>query len=312
MGSVLKPSLFITGASGQLGTRLLGQLQPAGYSTITLLCRRDLQLPANLAQAGNVHVVRASLHEVDKYAGRLGSDTYVIHLAAITGKGDRPQYFSVNTHATRLLIRAAETAQVRGFLYTSSIAVSFRDREGYHYAESKEQAEGLLRASRLRYCIMRPTIILGPDAAVWKSFHDLAQRRLIVLPGDGRILIQPVFVDDLVRLIREFVGTDRFRNELLEIGGPEVLSLDDFVRRIHRACKGNAPLILHLPLALILGPLRLLESFMAARLPVSTGQFTSFYNDGTVSANALVVPESGKMLDVDAMLAQLLGERRGG
>jgi len=303
-------SLFLTGASGFLGTHILAQIEPADFDSITLLCRRDLQLPGHLARAGNVHVVQASLHEVDRYAGCLGPDTCIIHLAAITGKADRPQYFAVNTHATGLLVKAAESAQVRGFLFASSIAVSFRDRRGYHYAESKEQAEALLRSSSLRYCIMRPTIILGPDAAIWKSFLGLARRRLIVLPGNGRACIQPVYVDDLVHLIMEFVSTDRFRNELLEIGGPEVLSLDEFVRRIHHACRGSTPIVLHLPLAFILGPLHMLESFMAAKLPVSAGQFASFHNDGTVTANALVTPSSGEMLDMDAMFAYLLGERR--
>jgi nucleoside-diphosphate-sugar epimerase len=307
----MSATLFLTGASGFLGTHLLAQLEPADYDSVTLLCRHGLRLPARLAAAGNVHVVQASLHEVDKYAGCLGPDTCVVHLAAITGKADRPQYFAVNTHATGLLIKAAEAAQVRGFLFVSSIAVSFRDRRGYHYAESKEQAEMLLQSSRLRYCIMRPTIILGPDAAIWKSFLGLARRRLIVLPGNGQARIQPVYVDDMVRLIMEFVGTDRFRNEVLEIGGPEVMSLDGFVRRIHRACTGNNPVVLHLPLVFILGPLRLLESFMAARLPVSAGQFASFHNDGIVTANALVVPSSGDMLDTDAMIAHLLGERHG-
>jgi len=54
----------------------------------------------------------------------------------------------------------------------------------------------------------------------------------------------------------------------------------------------------------------MLESFMAAKLPVSAGQFASFHNDGTVTANALVTPSSGEMLDMDAMFAYLLGERR--
>lgn len=305
-------ALFLTGASGFLGSRILDRLDPSAYSSITLLSRRAPRLPAHLAGAANVHVIRASLQEVDRYADRLGPDTRVVHLAAVTGKADRPQYFSVNTHATGLLIKAAEAARVHGFLFASSIAVSFRDRRGYHYAESKEQAEELLRASRLRYCILRPTIILGEDAAIWNSFRGLARRRLIVLPGDGRTRIQPIHVDDLVRLVLEFVATDRFDNELLEIGGPEALTLDDFVRRIHRVATGHQPLVMHLPLGLVLGPLRLLESIMANRLPVSSGQFASFHNDGTVTANAVVMPRSGTLMDVDAMLARLLGARHDG
>ena len=301
-----KPALFLTGATGLLGTRLLARLDPDRYSAITLLCRGGIELPERLAESGKVVVLRAALNDVDVYAEHLTAETCVVHLAAITGKADRPQYFAVNTHATGLLIEAAETAQVRGFLFVSSIAVSFADRGAYHYAESKEQAEALLRDSHLRYCILRPTIILARNAPIWQSFYRLAQRGLIVLPGNGRTLIQPIYIDDLVRLLEEIVTTSRFAGELLEIGGPEALSLDDFVSRIHLAATGKRARILHLPLGLVLGPLRLLESFMAAHLPVSSGQFASFHNDGTVRANALVTPSDSEMLDVEAMLPHLL------
>ncbi len=300
-------SLFITGASGFLGTHFLRQLDPSAYRAIILLCRQELQLPARLAQAVNVQVVHASLHQVEKYASWLRSDTYIVHLAAVTGKADRPQYFSINTHATGLLIRAAERAQVAGFLYISSVAVSFRDRRGYHYAESKEQAEELLRASTLRYCILRPTIILGPAAPIWKSFLALASRGPIVLPGNGRTRIQPIYLDDMAHLLEDLLARDDFSNQMLEIGGPEVLTLDDFMQRIHRAVTGKRALILHIPLGLVLPPLRLLETFMAARLPVSSGQFASFYNDGIVTANETIHPPGAAMLDIDAMLARLLG-----
>jgi NADH dehydrogenase len=301
-----KPALFLTGATGLVGTRLLAQLDPDRYSKITLLCRGGIELPERLAGSGKVTVLHAALNDVDVYVEHLTPETCIVHLAAITGKADRPQYFAVNTHATGLLIKAAEAAQVRGFLFVSSIAVSFAERSAYHYAESKEQAEALLRDSALRYCILRPTIILAHDAPIWQSFYQLAQRGLIVLPGNGRTLIQPIYIDDLVRLLEEMVTDNRFAGELLEIGGPEALSLDDFISRIHLAATGKRARILHLPLGLVLGPLRLLESFMAAHLPVSSGQFASFHNDGTVSANALVTPAGSEMLDVDAMLPRLL------
>lgn len=308
----MKPDLFITGASGLLGTCVLERLDPQQYRTVTLLCRSFLKLPPQLAQAGNVSVVRASLHEVDHYRGRLTAQTRILHLAAVTGKADRPQYFSINTHATGLLIHAAEQARVGGFLLISSIAVSFRDRRGYHYAESKEQAEQQLRASTLRHCILRPTVILGPAAPIWKSFLGLASRGVIVLPGSGRNRIQPIYIDDMARLLEDLLARDDFSNQLLEIGGPEILTLDDFVRRIHRALSGKRAMVLHLPLALILGPLRLLESFMAGRLPVSSGQFASFHNDGIVTANELIRPPGAEMLDVDAMLARLLEDDAAG
>jgi len=301
--------LFLTGASGFLGSRILGRLDPAEFSTITLLCRSEPALPEHLRDANNVRVVSAALDEVDRYADRLGPETLVVHLAAVTGKADRAEYFSVNTEATGLLIRAAERAGVAGFLFASSIAVSFRDRQGYHYADSKEQAERLLEASALPWCVLRPTIILGEGSPIWQSFHSLAQKSLIVLPGNGHTQIQPIDVDDLVRLIMDLVTDTRFNNEVLEIGGPDTLSMDDFVQRIHRACRGGRARIVHLPLALVLGPLRMVERFLPSLLPVSSGQFASFHNDGTVTANALVHPAGEPMRGIDDMLQRLTGSQ---
>lgn len=299
--------LFLTGATGFLGSRLLGRLDPAAFSSLTLLCRNEPQLPGRLAGAANVSVIRASLDEVDRYADRLGADSVIVHLAAVTGKTTRAEYFSVNTKATGLLIEAAGKAGVSGFLFASSIAVSFREREGYHYAESKEQAEQLLEASGLPYCIIRPTVILGEESPIWKSFYSLAQKSLIVLPGNGQALIQPIDVDDLARLIMDIVTGKRFNNEVLEIGGPDTLSMNEFVQRIHQACRGGRARIVHLPLGLILGPLRLFERFLPSLLPVSSGQFASFHNDGTVTANALAVPTGEPMHGIDDMLQQLAG-----
>jgi len=299
--------LFLTGASGFLGSRLLEQLDPAAFSTITLLCRSEPVLPARLAAAANVEVVRASLAQVERYAGRLGPETVVLHLAAVTGKADRAEYFSVNTHATGLLVSAAEQAGVAGFLFISSIAVSFSERQGYHYAESKEQAEQLLQDSELSWCILRPTIILGEASPIWQSFLVLARKPLIVLPGDGRTLIQPIEVNDLVRLMLDIVSTGRFDNEVLEIGGPDTISLDEFVQKIRTAIGSRRARIVHLPLGLLLGTLRAVERVFPSLLPVSSGQFASFCNDGTVTDNELIIPADGKLSGVDDMLQQLAG-----
>ena len=300
-------SLFLTGASGFLGSSMLRQLRLEDYASITLLSRSAPALPEFLAASDRLTVVRASIHEVDKYSRYLTPETQVVHLAAITGKADPQEYFAVNTEGTRLLVDAAVAAGVAGFLFVSSIAVSFRDRRGYHYAESKELAEHCVRESGLRYCIVRPTIILGEGSPIWGSFSALARSSFILLPGSGRIKIQPIHVDDLVSLLLEIVSGDRFANETLDMGGPEELTMDEFVRRIHGACRGGSPRLFHLPLGPVLGILRLIERPFPSLLPVSSGQFASFCNDGTAAGNDLLDAHADRMLKIDDMLQLLTG-----
>jgi NADH dehydrogenase len=302
-------SLFITGASGFLGSRLLYQLKPEKYSTITLLYRQVAALPDHLADAGNVRIVQASLHERDKYIGCLDATTQVVHLAAVTGKAPSQQYFNVNTLGTRVLADAAKTAAVAGFLFVSSIAVSFKNRVGYHYAESKEKAEQLVRDSGLSYCIVRPTIILGNDSPTWKSLCGLVQGPFILQLGDGAARIQPIHVDDLAGLLLTILSSNRLDNETLELGGPEAITIAGFLRRMYRLRRSGEPRVMRIPLSLILPPLRALERFFPDLLPVSSGQFASFVNDGCACPNSLTHRDSHKMKDIDAMLADLTGNQ---
>lgn len=300
-----KNALFITGASGFLGMKILECLGPGDYSRITLLNRSGLELPKQLVAAGNTNVIQASIHDVDQYASQLDANTVILHLAAVTGKAEPREYYHVNTDGTAELLKTSMLAGVAGFLFVSSIAVSFSDREGYHYAESKQQAEQKVRESRLNYTIVRPTIILGEGSPIWASFSGLSRPSLILLPGSGKARIQPVYIDDVVKLLLGIVSSGRFANETLELGGPDVLTMDDFVLRIHRAYRGDKGRILHLPLGMILGILRMIEGRFPTLLPVSSGQFASFFNDGTAAENSLCRSLGIKMKSVDDMLERL-------
>ena len=300
-----KKALFITGASGFLGMQILESLEPGHYSRITLLSRRALELPKQLATSDNTNVIQASIHDVDQYASQLDANTVILHLAAMTGKAEPRDYYHVNTDGTNELLKASMLVGVAGFLFVSSIAVSFSNREGYHYAESKQQAEQKVRESGLKYTIVRPTIILGEGSPIWDSFSGLSRASLILLPGSGKVRIQPVYIDDVVKLLSGIVSSDRFMDETLELGGPEVLTMDDFVRRIHRAYRGDRGRVVHLPLDLILGILRMVERQFPTLLPVSSGQFASFYNDGTAGENDLCQSLGIKMKTVDDMLESL-------
>jgi len=297
-------SLFITGASGFLGSQVLKKIEAEKYKRIVLLSRSRPILPSRLVTADNIRIVSASIEETEKYISLLDANTHILHLAALTGKANPADYFKINTDGTHALIKAAETAQVSGFVFVSSIAVSFSDRRGYAYAESKECAEKLLSDSTLRYCIVRPTIILGEDSPIWHSFYKLAESSVIILPGSGKVKIQPIDVNDMVDVLFEIFDKEYFNNEVLEVGGPDILSINDFVIKIHNACKDKSPRILHLPLGFIVGLLRLIEKVTPSLLPVNSGQFSSFCNDGTATENKLIKARSN-MKTIDIILDRL-------
>jgi NADH dehydrogenase len=294
--------LFVTGGSGFVGSRLVPALRGRGH-TVTLLDRTGA-LGRGLADDPGLHVVAGDLVDPSTYRDALGSAEVVIHLAAVTGRASRAVHFRANALGTETLVDACTHAGVRRLLFMSSIAVDFPDRRGYHYAEAKVRAEGAVRRSGLAFAILRPTMIFGPGSPVLSGLETLALLPVIPIFGDGRTLVQPIDVNDVVRSVIHVIERDWFTNETFAIGGREVLTIEALLQRIRTARRGVAGRTLRVPIGLLRGPLRAAESFGLGRvLPVTAGQLSSFRFPGTVSANPLQQALEHECRTVSEMLA---------
>ena len=300
-------SLFVTGASGFIGSRLLEMLEPGEFETIRLLSRGSLVIPDSLRVADNVEVVRGDLKDVPTCAPFLNADTTVLHAAAVTGSARWDEYDATNVQGVAALLKACESRGVRRLLHVSTIAVRYPDLKDYPYARSKLQAEALVRSSRLDYTIVRPTIVLSPRSPALQNLLQLAAGPALVIPGTGGPRLRPIDLDDLVEVLLGIVRTSRFRRETFDLGGPEALSCEDFLRRIRRAVRGSDGPVLRLPMALLLPPLRLLERIWPGAPPVSVGQLAAFRFDGVGHSDGSLTALAPRLRDVDSMLARAVG-----
>ena len=282
-------SVFITGAFGYLGRRVVECVDPRNFGAVRKLERgRDLLEPAAYADA------------------LAGCDT-VIHLAAVTGKRKRAEYFRVNRDGTRALVEASRRAGVRNFLHVSTIAVKYPGLERYPYAQAKLEAEDIVRSSGLRYAIVRPTMIFGREAPVLANLAKLALAPVIPIFGDGRAKMQPVYVDDVARWIASAVESDELHDEVVELGGSEVLTLEDLLQRIRVARRGKRGPVLHLPMGIMEPAVILAEAVVGSLMPFTAGQLKALTNDGTsdvVRSEMLGVAESLRLSFVDEALRQ--------
>ncbi len=298
-------SLFITGATGFIGRSLVSQLDPARYQNICCLSRKH----SGAARHPNVQMIKGSLSEPGTYARALASCRTVIHLAAATGKAAADEYFEVNARGTKLLIEQCERSGVENFLYVSTIAVKYPNKDRYYYAQSKELAEQSVRESRLRYLIVRPTIVIGPDGGPWPALSKLARGPFVALPGDGKTRMQPIALEDLIACLRTILAENLFTNEVVELGGPEAITCEQFLKKIHARYRGKEPAVLRVPIKPIIAVLSVMEKIFSSALPVSAGQFAVFWQDSTAeraSAPRLAANLVGSpMASVDQMIERM-------
>lgn len=93
---------------------------------------------------------------------------------------------------------------------------------------------------------------------------------------------------------------------VVEAGGPERLSLEEFLKRIASAKGRPAPGMIRLPLGPITGALAVAERVAFRFLPVTRGQLSVFRFDSTASPHPFVDAHRPSMMGVDAILEDLL------
>jgi hypothetical protein len=127
-------------------------------------------------------------------------------------------------------------------------------------------------------------MIFGPHAPMLANLTRLALAPVVPVFGDGRAKVQPIYIDDLVKLILSIVDDDDSRGGIIEAGGPDALSIEDLLLRIRVSRGGKAGPVVHLPIRMIEPAVALAETVLRPIMPVTAGQLKALTSDGTAGS----------------------------
>lgn len=293
------PSLFITGATGFIGRALVRRLASHPARRVRCLTRRDTTTLPTDWQA-----VRGDLRSPESWAAALEGVEVVLHAGAATGAAGAEEMLRVNANATRTLVRLAERAGVRRFILVSSIAARYTDLSDYPYGRSKVLAEEAVRTAAIPFTIVRPTIVLGRESPIWHRLRQLASGPVGLLPGEGSARVQPVDVEDVALALASLVPSTP-AEELIELGGPDVVTFEALLRAIRFAIRGSRGPLLRIPLPPLRAALRLAARLAGSHVPVGPGQLVPFTQPGTALPSRLLTELMPRFTGLDALLARL-------
>lgn len=214
--------ILITGGTGFIGRALIRNLTEAGMEARVLI-RPSPKSPA-LPRGVPMEVAVCGLSdERGLRAAMVGVDS-VYHLASGEWGGTRASLLDVDIRGTQAIASMAKEAGVSRLFYISHLGA---DRaSAYPVFKAKAIAEEHIRRSGVDYTILRSAIVFG----VGDSFSTGLARILhsfpffFAIPGDGQVLLQPLWVEDLVTCLVWAREDERTRNQVYEIGGPEALT----------------------------------------------------------------------------------------
>jgi|SRR5580700_4714744 dihydroflavonol-4-reductase len=214
--------IFLTGATGFVGSHVLRELFVAGYD-VRALARSD-----DAGRDRNVEWIDGDLRDVGRFARTLDGCRYLVHCAALYSFAprDRAAIRSVNVEGTASLLLAAHFAGIERVVLTSSSATEDHAWSGYH--RSKLEQERAAFAARVPVVALLPTAPVGPGdrkpTPTGKLVLDFARGRIRAkAPGSGGMNL--VAVEDVAHAHVAAVQRGRIGERYL-IGG-ENLSMDE-------------------------------------------------------------------------------------
>ena len=239
--------ILITGGTGFVGGHVVHELRGRDLPVRCLV--RDLRRGAKLAAWGCELAKGDVTQQESLRAAVAGADT-IIHLVAIR-QGRREQFQRVMVEGTRDLLAAARDAGARRFVHMSALGTAAATKDLVPYYGAKWESEQQVQGSGIPYVIFRPSFVFGPDGGILPTFVKLAKLTPVTpIIGSGRQRIQPIWADDLAKYFAAAVERDDVVGRLFELGGPDVVSWNEFWERLKRVRRIRRP-SLHIPVSLM-------------------------------------------------------------
>ena len=158
----------------------------------------------------------------------------LVHLIGI-GKQSFKYNFEDNIDLTKNMIKTCKKSGIKKIIYISGLGVTKNSTSDYFI--SKYKAEQEIINSGLNYTIFRPSYIIGKKDYLSKFILKQIKKGIVIIPGSGKYHLQPIFVEDVAKIILESILRKKFSNKILDLVGPKKISFEDFVKLFSKNTK---------------------------------------------------------------------------
>ena len=236
--------VLVTGGTGVIGEGVIPELITRGH-TVRLLSRHATE---DARQWPGVEPFEGNIADAATLAGAADGCDAVVHIAGIASE-DPPKltFEAVNVEGTRNILEEARRAGVSRFVFVSSLGADVGESP---YHRSKRAAETIVSQSDLQWTIVRPGNVYGPGDEVLSLILKMV-RTLPAVPviDDGGQEFQPIWHEDLARILAAVVERNDLAKQTLEAAGSEITTMSEVVERF-REITGRSPVKVPVPSAL--------------------------------------------------------------
>ncbi len=221
--------ILVTGGTGFIGRNLIKALVESGHK-VRILLKPSTTSP-NFPKGIPVEVAVSSLSDQRGVRAALKDVNQIFHLAGAERKGSRGDLNQVDVEGTSTLMQAAKETKIDRVYYLSHHGAA--RASAYPVLKAKAIAEHWIINSGIPYTIVRTGSVFGPGDQFTVPLAKLIKiSPIFLMPSKGHVLLQPLWIDDLINVLLLIMEDPKAVNRIYSIGGMEPLPYREIVRLI--------------------------------------------------------------------------------
>ncbi|HJY10504.1 MAG TPA: NAD(P)H-binding protein, partial [Nitrososphaeraceae archaeon] len=226
--------ILVTGATGFIGSRIVKRLLANGHYKVRCMTRNPEIIYELFDLSGDiVEVVKADASnylELVEALKEVDVAFYLIH--SMEGSTKKWQEFSKRDRiAAENFAKAASQTNTKRIIYLSGL-IDMKHKDLSEHMQSRKEVGDILRTSKAEVTIFRAAVILGQGGGSFQMLQYLVERLpVMVCPKWVLTKSQPISVDDMVTYLIKSIELEDTANKDFDIGGPEILSYVDMMKR---------------------------------------------------------------------------------
>lgn len=215
--------VLITGADGFIGRHLVIVLLEAGYRVIG--CVHSIEKVGVRMPAAD-YIPCDFMQDItpSDWLSRLRGVDAVINAAGMIRERRGQTFDRIHRDTPCALFDACVTAGVKRVIQISALGADERATSRFH--RTKKEADDYLASLDLNWIILYPSIVIGRGGKSSAFFSALAALPLIPIIGNGAQMVQPIYIEDLMRAIVHLLKPDARARVRLTAVGPEPISME--------------------------------------------------------------------------------------
>lgn len=218
-------TVLVTGATGYIGGRLIPSLLEQGYQ-VRVLVRGDGKRLEGRSWADSVEIISGDVLKPETLpAAMTGVDAayYLIHSMSGSEK-----FSSRDRKAAKNFGEAAADARVDRIIYLGGLGDE--DSNLSEHLRSRQETGEVLRESGVSVTEFRAAIVVGSGSVSFEMIRHLTERiPIMICPKWVYTKVQPIAVSDLLHYLTSALEVPQSRDEIIEIGGADVLSYGEMM-----------------------------------------------------------------------------------